>query len=106
MLDDMQISISRTEEGSLIGKVVKINENKYVKFFVEEGDSWIQSVRRVSNSEFRIIEKKIGSALFGSYGLDTNQEYKVVFIDENTIGLGSNSKKPEKSTIKYKRVVN
>lgn len=94
----------KTDSGSLVGKVVEINDNKYVRFFVEPNETWITNIKRSSNSQFRLTEKKIGSALFATYGLGTKKEFKVEFLNNDTIGLGSDSKDPEKSTIQYLRV--
>ncbi len=104
MLEGIRIEIKKTDSGSLIGKVVEINDNKYVRFFVEPNETWVINIKRSSNSQFRLTEKKIGSALFATYGLGTNKEFKVEFINNDTIGLGSDSKDPEKSTIQYLRV--
>jgi hypothetical protein len=104
MLDGIKIKIQKSKTGDLFGKVVAINDNKYVKFFVEPNETWVSNIKRSSNSQFRLTEKKIGSALFATYGLGTSKEFKVEFIDNDTIGLGSDSKDPEKSTIQYLRV--
>ncbi len=90
MLDGIRVSINRTESGAFTGKVIKINDNKYVNFFLEPGEVLVSNIKRSSNSEFRITEKKIGSTLFSTYGLTSSKEFKVVFIDKNTIDLGSN----------------
>ncbi|PXY00714.1 hypothetical protein DF185_12440 [Marinifilum breve] len=104
MLEGIKIEIKKTDSGSLVGKVVEINDNKYVKFFVEPNETWITNIKRSSNSQFRLTEKKIGSALFATYGLGTKKEFKVEFLNNDTIGLGSDSKDPEQSTIQYLRV--
>ncbi len=96
MLDGIRVSINKTESGALLGKVTEINQNKYVNFFMKPGDVLVSKIKRSSNSEFRLTEKKIGSDLFSTYGLGTSKEFKVEFIDKNTIKLGSN--------IVYKRV--
>jgi len=89
MLEGIKVSIKENENGVLVGKVVEINENKYVKLFLEPGEKFISEIKRSSNFEFKITEKKIGSQLFSTYGLKTSKEYKVVFIDEDTIDFGS-----------------
>jgi len=103
MFEGIKIDISKNEKGNLTGNVKNLNDNKYVKFFIEPGDVWVSSITRSSNYEFRLTEKKIGSALFGLYGLDTSTEYKVQFIDKNTIGLASGNSDPTESQIKYVR---
>ena len=104
MFNGMQIKIDKNDSGKLIGKVIALNDNKYVQMFVEINDSWITEITRTSNFEFKLKEKKIGSALFSVYGLGTTQEYEVQFIDENTIGLGSDNSSPTSSSIKYIRI--
>lgn len=104
MLDGIKVSIERTENGNLVGKVLEINSNKYVNLFLEQGDILVSNIKRSSNFQFRLTEKKIGAELFSTYGLDTSKEFKLEFIDDNTIGLGSGTLDPLKSTIFYKRL--
>ena len=104
IFDGIKVEISKDDSGKLIGKVVTLNDNKYVKMFVEINDTWITEITRTSNFEFKLKEEKIGSVLFSIYGLGTTQEYKVQFIDKNTIGLGSDNSNPSNSSIKYIRV--
>ena len=106
MFNGIEIKIDENSNGKLIGKVISLNDNKYVKMFVELNNTWVTGIRRTSNYEFRLTEKKIGSDLFSIYGLETAKEYKVEFIDEDTIGLGSGDSKPTDSSIKYIRVKN
>ena len=106
MFNGIEIKIEENSGGKLIGKVISLNDNKYVKMFVEINDTWVTGIRRTSNYEFRLTEKKIGSDLFSIYGLETTNEYKVEFIDENTIGLGTGDSKPTESSIKYSRLKN
>lgn len=104
MLDGVQIDIQKNNSGQLVGKVKKINENKFVRLFVEEDDTWISSIKRSSNSEFKLSEKKVGNALFATYDLSTSKEYKVQFIHRDTIALGTKSKDPRKSKVFYIRI--
>jgi hypothetical protein len=106
MFKGIKIDIEQDKDGKLIGKVVELNDNKYVKMFVEINDIWVSDITRYSNFEFRLNEKKIGSALFSVYGQETSKEFKTQFIDNNTIGLASQNTDPLLSTIKYVRVVN
>ncbi len=106
MFNGIEIKIEENSSGKLIGKVISLNDNKYVKMFVEMDDDWMTGIRRTSNYQFRLTEKKVGSDLFSIYGLETTNEYKVEFIDENTIGLGSGNSKPTESSVKYVRVKN
>lgn len=104
MLDGIIVSIERTEGGSFVGKVLEINSNKYVNLFLEPGDVLVSNIKRSSNFQFRLTEKKIGAGLFSTYGLDTSKEFKLEFIDDNTIGLSSGTSDPLKSKIFYKRI--
>ena len=104
MFDGIKIQIEKNPNGNWIGKVVALNDNKYVKMFVVPNDTWVSGISRSSNYEFKLTEKKIGSALFSLYGLETTSEYKVQFIDNNTIGLASGNSDPSDSSIKYVRV--
>ena len=104
MLDGIKISIERTESGSFVGKVLEINSNKYVNLFLETGDVLVSNIKRSSNFQFRLTEMKIGAVLFSTYGLDTSKEFKLEFIDDNTIGLSSGNSDPLKSKVFYKRI--
>lgn len=92
------------ENNILIGRVSKLNENKYVKMFSEINDIWISEISQTSNYQFKLTEKKIAGQLFSMYGLSTSSEFKVEFIDDNTFGLGTKSQDPSKSKVIYKRV--
>ena len=102
MFDGLTIEISRSDDGKLVGHLKQLNDNKYVKMFANSGDTWISDISRSSNFQFRLTEKKIARELFGLYGLSSSTEFKVEFIDENTIGLSSSSD-PLKSSVKYVR---
>lgn len=104
MLDGIKVSIERTENGGFVGNVLAINSNKYVNLFLEPGDVLVSTIKRSSNFQFRLTEKKIGAGLFSTYGLDTSKEFRIEFIDDNTIGLGSETLDPLKSTVFYKRI--
>ena len=106
IFEGIVVSIEKNEAGTLSGKVINLNDNKYVKMFVENGDNWVSNISRSSNFEFKLTEKKIGSSLFALYGQSTSKAFKVQFIDENTIGLGEGSFDPLKSSITYRRVNN
>lgn len=104
MFDDMRIIIEKTSEGQLIGKVAVLNDNKYVDLFVEKGDLWITGIKRKSNYEFTLSEKRIGSALFAQYGQETTDTYTVQFIDNNTFALEKGNGNPQNSNVIYKKV--
>lgn len=103
MLDGIQITI-KEENGKIVGRLTKLNDNKYVQFFADSNDIWIPDINRISNYQFRLSEKKIGYELFALYGLETTQAFKVEFLDKNTIGLSAGNSDPEKSEIKYKKI--
>ena len=104
MFDGIKIQIEKNQNGDWVGKVVALNDDKYVKMFTEPNDTWVSGISRSSNYEFKLTEKKIGSALFSLYGLGTTNEYKVQFIDANTIGLATGNSAPSEASIKYVRV--
>jgi hypothetical protein len=104
IMDGTQIQIQR-ENNRLIGRIHKLNDNKYVKLFSDSNEVWIPEISRVSNYEFKLIENKIGKELFALYEQKTNQEFKVQFIDDNTIGLTINGSDPSKSIRIYKRLI-
>lgn len=105
MFDGIQIKIDR-ENKELVGRVYKVNTNKYVNLFVDSNAVWTSEIKRSSNFEFDIKENKIAKELFGVYGQSTSQEFKVQFIDDNTIGLATGSSDPLKSIVQYKRITN
>ncbi|MDA3912129.1 MAG: hypothetical protein PF448_12310 [Bacteroidales bacterium] len=104
MFDGIQLEIRKESDGNLTARVIKMNDNKYVRMFVETNNVWVTEISRISNFEFRLIEKRLGSELFSIYDLSSTSEYKVVFIDENTIALGVNGTDPHDSKIKYVRI--
>ncbi|MCT4643641.1 MAG: hypothetical protein N4A74_01545 [Carboxylicivirga sp.] len=103
MFDGMEVEIKKNESGQIVGTVKTLNQNKYVKMFVEINDTWISGIKRASNYKFKLTEKKIGSALFALYGQSSSKDYSVEFIDENTFGLATGNSDPIESTIIYKR---
>jgi len=103
MLEKMQIII-QNENNQLIGKVYKLNDNKFVRMFVDSSAVWIPEIKRNSNFEFKLTENKIGKELFSVYGQKTTEDYKVEFIDENTFGLARENSDPLKSTRIYRRI--
>jgi hypothetical protein len=104
MLNGIKISISKNESGEFKGRIVELNDNKYVKLFADSSDIWVTNIKRSSNFQFRLTEKKIGSQLFSLYGLDTKIEFKAEFIDDNTIGLETGTAAPLKSSVVYSRI--
>jgi len=104
IMDGTQIQIQK-ENNKLIGRIVKLNDNKYVKLFADSNEVWIYEISRNSKYEFKLTECKLGKDLFALYGQKTNQEFKVQFIDDNTIGLATDNSDPTKSTRIYKRVI-
>ncbi|HZK07257.1 MAG TPA: hypothetical protein VFC92_03560 [Bacteroidales bacterium] len=103
MFNGIQVSIQK-ENGKFEGRIIKLNENKYVKFFSDSNDIWVSEIFRSSNYQFKLKEKKIGKEFFAIYELGTTEEFKAEFIDKNTIGLAKSNSNPKKSEIRYKRI--
>lgn len=103
MFKNMQIEIKLDEDGKVQSKIVKLNDNKFVRLFLSEGDQWVKDIRRTSNYEFVITEKKIAAPLFSQYGNSTSKDWNAVFKNENCIGV-SESKNAGKSKVEYCRV--
>ncbi|MBC7863185.1 MAG: hypothetical protein IAF38_09435 [Bacteroidia bacterium] len=102
MFEGIEIKIAK-EKDKWVGRVTKINSNKFIKLFSDSNDVWVSEIKRTSDFEFKLTEKKIAKELFALYGQSTSQEFKVQFIDDNTIGLTTESSDPTKSTTIYKR---
>lgn len=90
MLEGIEIEIKKDKKGDLIGEITKLNEDKYVNIFMEEGDKILTSIKRNSNFEFVISEKKIAAPLFSTYGQKTTKEFKATFDGKDKILLGNN----------------
>lgn len=103
MLEGMEIEIKKEEE-QLIGRVSKLNDNKYIQLFSTNNDVWVSEISRRSNYQFRLTEKKIARELFALYGLSSSNEFKVEFIDKDIIGLSGEGKDPKNATIRYVRI--
>lgn len=104
MFDGIKIKIEKNDDSELIGRIIELNENKYVKMFADSNDIWVSKISRSSNFQFKLTEKKIGKDIFSLYGLSTSTEYKVEFIDSTTIGLSESNSDPSKSDVVYKKV--
>ena len=102
MLDGIQIKIDK-ENNTLVGRIIRLNDNKYVKLFADSNDIWVSDIKRTSNYEFKLTENKIAMDLFALYGQTTSQVFKVQFIDDNTIGLANENSDPKTTTNYYKR---
>ena len=90
MFINIEIEISKEKNGNFIGVVKKINDDKYVKMFMEVGDNLVTGIKRNSNFEFEISEKKIAAPLFSAYGQSTSTEFVATFENKNKILLGNN----------------
>ncbi len=101
--EGIQIKIQR-ENGVLIGRVYKLNDNKYVKLFVDSNEVFVAGIERASNQKFKLTENKVGKALFSTYGQKTSQKFEVQFINDSTIGLALESSNPLQSTRIYKKL--
>ena len=88
------------------GKITKLNTNKYINMLAEIGDTWVSGIKRSSNFQFKLTEKKIGSPLFGLYGQKTSTQFSIQFIHKDTIGLATGNSNPLDSKIKYVRIKN
>lgn len=104
MFEGVQIEIIQNKQNKFSGKIVDLNDNKYIEMFSALDDTWVTGISRISNYEFKLTEKKLGSALFSLYDLATTKDFKAQFIDENTIGLSAGNAKPSNSSIRYVRV--
>lgn len=103
LFEGIQVEINVDESGKVSSEVVKLNDNKYVKLFLSEGDEWVKSIVRNSNFEFVISELKLATPLFSLYGNSTTKEWNAVFKNKDCIGISEN-KNPERSSIEYCRV--
>lgn len=103
MFNGIQIKIEK-EENEIIGRIYKLNDNKFVKLFADSNDIWVSGIERRSNFEFNLTEKKIAKDLFSLYGLSTSQEFKVEFFNKNAFGLAIENSKPLNSKIIYRRI--
>ena len=84
------IEIKKNKDGNLQGTLDSLNNNKYVQFFMNKDDVFVSSIERRSNFEFILMEKKIGSELFGMYDVSTTSEYKNVrFHSPDTLYLSN-----------------
>jgi hypothetical protein len=103
MFEGIQIKIENQDE-KMVGRIIKLNDKKVINMFADSNDVWVDNIRRTSNYEFRMTEKKVARELFAMYGISTSQEFKAQFIDDNTIGLATDNSDPIKSTVIYKRI--
>ena len=103
ILDGMNIKID-TDNDKLVGRISKLNDNKYVLMFSEIGDIWITEISRTSKFQFELTEKKIAGQLFSMYDISTSTEFKVEFTDNNTFGISAKNQDPSKSKALYKRI--
>lgn len=103
MLEGIQVEIKK-EGDQLVGRVIKLNDNKYVNMFVDSNSVWVAGISRTSNFQFKLIENKMARELFGLYDLSGSQEFNVQFINEKTIGLVKGNLDPLKSTVLYKKI--
>ncbi|SHG87952.1 hypothetical protein SAMN04488109_2289 [Chryseolinea serpens] len=101
--EGIRIKIEKHDD-ALTGRIVKLNNNKLVKMFADSSDVWVSGIQRVSKYEFKLTERKLAADLFSLYGQTTSQDFKVEFIDDNTVGLATEGADPKNSTVLYKRV--
>ena len=103
LFDGIQNEISETKD-NYVGKVVKLNDEKLIKMFVEVGDTWVSGIKRKSNFEFTLTEKRIANQLFRLYGQNTSESFEVQFINKNSIALTKKGKDTKNSKVFYKRI--
>lgn len=103
MFEGMRVKID-TADKKFKGRITKLNDNKIVQMFLDSNDVWVSGIKRSSNFEFKLTEKKPAGDLFSQYGLSSSTEFKAEFINENTIGLASDNSNPKKSSFVYKRI--
>jgi hypothetical protein len=103
MFEGIEITIKR-EDKELIGRISKLNDNKFVKLFCDSNDVWISEIHRNSNFEFSITENKIGKSLFSLYDLPTSNEFKSQFVNTTDFAISGKSEEPLNSKIIYKRI--
>lgn len=89
LYENLEVKISWKDD-KLTGTILKLNDNKYVNLFMQEKDVFVSEVKRTSNFQFVLKEKKVASELFASYGNSGTQEFEVQFENKNTILLGKN----------------
>jgi hypothetical protein len=104
MFDGIKIKIEKAGDNDFKGRIVKLNENKFVAMFADTNDVWVSEIKRSSNFKFKLTEKRIGRQLFSLYGLGSSDEFSVEFINEDSFGLGEGNSDPLNSDIIYKRV--
>ncbi|TKG97340.1 hypothetical protein EYV94_02600 [Puteibacter caeruleilacunae] len=104
MFDGLVVEIERNDHNDLIGKVVKTNNNKYVRKFVDAGDTWVAGIKKSHGSEFVLSEQKIAGELFNVYGQNSTTEFDAHLVDKDTISLRPIPYNPRISEIIYKRV--
>lgn len=90
MFENIEIEILKENNGTFTGVVKKLNDDKYVKLFMEVGDKIVSGIKRNSNFEFVITEKKIAAPLFSAYGQSTSTEFVATFESKDKILLGNN----------------
>lgn len=103
MYDGIRIAV-QSENGKIKGRIRLLNRNKVVNMFCDSNSVWISNIKRVSNFEFKVSEKRPAAELMSIYGIGATQEYKAVFIHDDTIGLSIDPSDPFKSIIRYVRV--
>ena len=90
MFENMEVEILKEQDGNFISVVKKVNDDKFVNMFMEVGDKMVTGIKRKSNFEFVISEKKIAAPLFSQYGQSTLTEFVVTFENKDKILLGNN----------------
>lgn len=85
--DGITIKIEK-KSNSFKGKIIKLNDNKIINFFVDTSFVLINDIRRKSNFQFVINENIIGKELLSLYGLKTTKDRDVeLYSSQDTIYL-------------------
>ncbi|MGM0479978.1 MAG: hypothetical protein ACQERC_12225 [Bacteroidota bacterium] len=89
ILNELEIEIKKNDKNKMIGVVSKLNTDKYVSMFMEVGDIFISQIKRNSNFEFTIRQKKIAAPLFSLYEESTSVAHNATFNNKGEVLLGN-----------------
>jgi len=94
MLKGAEIEIYKIEgKDKFRGKIIKLNDNKYVQLFVSEGDVIITNIKRFSNFKFEFTQKRVAAELMSIYEVETSDKFEVQFGSKNNIVSANNEEK-------------
>ena len=90
ILENIEIEITKDENGKFSGAIKKLNDDKYVNMFMSVEDKIVIGIKRNSNFEFVLSERKIAAPLFSTYGQNTSSLFSATFESTDVILLGNN----------------